>query len=50
MAKLSDVVLLELARREATKLFQIDRNMEKAEHQPLAEALSRVWKQGGEWS
>ena len=50
MAKLSDVALLELARREATTLFQIDRNMEKAEHHLLAEELARIWKQGSEWS
>ena len=50
MAKLSDVALLELARSEAIKLFQIDPNLEKAEHRLLAQELARVWPKAGEWS
>ena len=51
MAKLSDVALLELARREAIGLFQIDCRLEKPEHRPLAKELARVWQQGdAEWS
>ena len=50
MAKLSDVGLLELARSEAIKLFQIDPGLDKPEHQPLAKELARVWPQAGEWS
>jgi ATP-dependent DNA helicase RecG len=51
MAKLSDVALLELARREAIGLFQIDPRLEKPEHRPLAKELARVWQQGtAEWS
>jgi len=51
MAKLSDVPLLELARSEAIKLFEIDPILEKPEHLPLAKELARVWPQeGGEWS
>ena len=51
MAKLSDMALLELARREAIKLFQTDPSLEKTEHQPLAKELGRVWPaEGGEWS
>jgi len=51
MAKLSDIALLELARREAIKLFEIDPSLEKAEHRPLAKELARVWPaEGGEWS
>jgi len=50
MAKLSDVALLELARSEATKLFQIDAGLEKPEHRPLAGELARVWPEAGEWS
>ena len=51
MAKLSDVALLELARSEAIKLFQIDPALEKPEHHPLAKELARVWPaEGGEWS
>jgi ATP-dependent DNA helicase RecG len=50
MAKLSDVALLELARAEAIRLFEIDPALEKPEHHPLAEELARVWQKGGEWS
>ena len=52
MAKLSDVPLLEMARSEAIKLFDVDPRFEKPEHQLLAEELARVWPEeaGGEWS
>jgi len=50
MAKLSDVGLLELARSEAIKLFQIDPSLDKPEHYLLAKELARVWPQAGEWS
>ena len=50
MAKLSDVGLLELARSEAIKLFQIDPSLDKPEHRPLAKELARVWPEAGEWS
>jgi len=51
MAKLSDMALLELARSEAIKLFEIDPSLEKTEHQLLARELTRVWPtEGGEWS
>lgn len=51
MAKLSDVKLLELARREAIKLFETDPALEKPEHRLLIEELVRVWPaEGGEWS
>ncbi len=51
MAKLSDVALLELARSEAIRLFEIDPRLEKPVHQPLAQELARVWpEEGGEWS
>jgi ATP-dependent DNA helicase RecG len=50
MAKLSDVALLELARSEAIKLFQIDPGLDKPEHHLLAKELARVWPQAGEWS
>jgi ATP-dependent DNA helicase RecG len=50
MAKLSDVALLEMARNEATKLFQIDPGLEKVEHGLLAQELARVWPRAGEWS
>ncbi|MBI4188294.1 MAG: ATP-dependent DNA helicase RecG, partial [Chloroflexi bacterium] len=50
MAKLSDVALLELARSEATKLFEKDPELKKPEHKPLAKELARVWPEAGEWS
>jgi len=50
MAKLSDVGLLELARSEAIRLFEIDSSLEKFEHHLLAKELARVWPQAGEWS
>jgi len=50
MAKLSDVALLELARSEAIKLFQIDPTLDKPEHHLLAKELAQVWQKGGEWS
>jgi ATP-dependent DNA helicase RecG len=51
MAKLSDVGLLETARGEAIKLFQVDPGLKKAEHRLLARELARVWtEEAGEWS
>ena len=50
MAKISDVALLELARNEAIKLFQVDPGLERAEHRLLAQELARVWTDAGEWS
>jgi len=50
MAKLSDVPLLELARSEAIKLFQIDPSLDNPEHHLLARELARVWPESAEWS
>jgi len=51
MARLSDVALLELARSEAIKLFEIDPGLEQPEHHLLAKEVARVWPaEGGEWS
>lgn len=51
MAKISDVNILELARREATLLFEQDKDLKKPSHKPLAQELNRVWSsQTGEWS
>ena len=51
MAKLSDVGLLELARSEAIRLFEIDPKLEQPEHRLLAEELTKVWMtEAGEWS
>ena len=51
MAKLSDVALLEVARSEAIKLFEVDSRLEKPEHQRLLAEMAHVWPQeGGERS
>jgi len=50
MAKLSDIALLELARTEATRLFQQDPHLQKPEHSPLVKELTRIWPAAGEWS
>jgi len=50
MARLSDVALLELARSEAIRLFEKDPTLEKPEHQPLMNELTRIWPEAGEWS
>jgi len=44
MARLTDVQLLELARKEAEKLFSIDPKLEKREHKVLAEEVIRLWQ------
>ncbi|MFC1874205.1 ATP-dependent DNA helicase RecG [Chloroflexota bacterium] len=50
MARLSDVALLELARTEAIKLFEIDPALKKPEHSRLVKELARVWPEAAEWS
>jgi ATP-dependent DNA helicase RecG len=52
MARLSDVAILELARTEATRLFEEDPRMKKPEHSLLVKELVRVWPdfEAGEWS
>jgi len=50
MAKISDVAILELARNEAIKLFQVDPALERAEHKLLAQEMARVWAGAAEWS
>ncbi len=50
MAKLSDVPILEMARKEATKLFQEDPGLKQPEHRALYDELIRIWPQTGEWS
>ncbi len=50
MARLSDVALLEMARDQATRLFQEDPALQRPEHRPLAQELARLWQSGGEWS
>ena len=50
MARISDVAILELARKEAIALFQTDPDMKKSEHKMLAREMGRVWSDSGEWS
>jgi ATP-dependent DNA helicase RecG len=50
LGRLTDLRSLELARREAISLFQGDPNLERSEHQPLRQQLSRVWSRDAEWS
>jgi len=50
MAKLTDVPILELARKEATALFDDDPSLKKPEDALLVKELGRVWPKAGEWS
>jgi len=50
MAKLSDVELLELARKEAIRLFNADSYLKQPEHRLLAREVSRLWNSAGEMS
>jgi ATP-dependent DNA helicase RecG len=50
MAKLSDVELLELARREAIRFFNADLYLKQPEHRLLAREVSRLWNSEGELS
>ena len=43
MAKLSDVALLETARKEAERLFAKDRYLQNPENSMLVKELARVW-------
>ncbi|MFQ5933544.1 MAG: ATP-dependent DNA helicase RecG [Dehalococcoidia bacterium] len=50
MARLSDVPLLELARKEAARLFSEDPELRESEHEALAKELARfgdAWAVGG---
>lgn len=50
MARLSDVTILELARREAIELFNSDPYLKQPEHRLLAREVSRLWQGEGELS
>ena len=50
IAKLSNLHLLELARQEATNLFEKENNWEKSKYQLLRQHLSTVWPKEVEWS
>ena len=43
MAKLSDVALLELARKEAERLFAEDHHLQNPENALLVKELASVW-------
>jgi hypothetical protein len=43
MARISDATLLEIARREAKKLFETAPCLKKPEHKTLLNEMSRVW-------
>jgi ATP-dependent DNA helicase RecG len=50
MAKLTDVQLLEKARKEAINIFSHDPDLKLAIHKKLVEELNRVWFNIAEWS
>ena len=50
VADLSDIRLLESARREATALLNSDPDLVKKENALLKERLTRLWSQSAEWS
>ena len=50
VAKLSNIRLLELARREALVLFDSDPDLKKGENSLLKERLNKIWSQTTEWS
>ncbi|HEX78632.1 MAG TPA: ATP-dependent DNA helicase RecG [Dehalococcoidia bacterium] len=51
MAKISDVALLELARKEAIGLFEKDPALQSPDNRLLAKEITRVWADGeSEWS
>jgi ATP-dependent DNA helicase RecG len=46
LAKLTDVKLIEKARRQAQSLFELDPDLTQPEHQPLVEMMERFWDEG----
>ena len=42
-AQLTDIRLIEKARREATRLFEVDPELTKPDHEALAQELARFW-------
>ena len=46
MARLSDMKLLELARKEAIKIFKVDSSLSNPEHKLLKGQVARVWGDG----
>jgi ATP-dependent DNA helicase RecG len=50
MARLSDVTLLEMARREASNIFRDYEVLKSEEYRPLMNELSHYWPESIEWS
>ncbi|MFC2059126.1 ATP-dependent DNA helicase RecG, partial [Chloroflexota bacterium] len=50
MVKLSDVELLELARKQAIRLFQADPRLEQLQHKALSREVARLWGEEGKLS
>jgi ATP-dependent DNA helicase RecG len=51
MARLTDVAILELARQEASRLFEHDPQLSRPEHRAVAAEMARVWAtEASEWS
>jgi ATP-dependent DNA helicase RecG len=50
MARISDVALLELARKEAIAIFEKDPEFKERENLLLKEELTRIWPKDSEWS
>lgn len=48
MAKLSDIQLVELARREARSIFEKDPNLKSYEYYPLSGRLDKIWQKSVE--
>jgi ATP-dependent DNA helicase RecG len=46
MAKLTDVILIEKARQEAKKLFELDPDLSNPEHESLAQVVKQFWSGG----
>jgi ATP-dependent DNA helicase RecG len=46
MAKLTDVKLIEQARREAMKIFDLDPDLNNPEHESLAQVVQQFWSGG----
>jgi ATP-dependent DNA helicase RecG len=46
MAKLTDVKLIEKARREASKIFDLDPDLSKPEHHSLTQVVQQFWSGG----
>jgi ATP-dependent DNA helicase RecG len=46
MAKLTDVIMIEKARQEAKKLFDLDPDLSNPEHESLAQVVKQFWSGG----